>query len=161
MEGIKEEECEKDIHGDERCHTTILHKTSIDKIYGNQFCYKNNSYKDLLYNGQIIKKGEKCPNKYEKNCGIIDTLEQQLCIKNGEKCPLYDIRIGPINENEHYISGIEGKRIIYYDNETYNSPNKKIIGKLILNDEEPCYKFGEKLWKKFIGEEAGQRHLIC
>ena len=68
--------------------------TYIDKINGNYFCYKHISYKELLYNYQIIKKEEQCNNKYPKDCGIIDTLNQYLCIKNNEKCPLYDIGIG-------------------------------------------------------------------
>ena len=60
----------------------------------NIFCYKHISYKDLLNNGQIIKKGEKCPLEYSQNCGRLDTLEQELCIKNTEKCPLYDLGLG-------------------------------------------------------------------
>ena len=41
--------------------TKIVDETDITKINGNYFCYKHISYKDLLYNGQIIKKGEECP----------------------------------------------------------------------------------------------------
>ena len=36
--------------------TKIVDRTDIDRINGNYFCYKKISYKDLLYNGQIIKK---------------------------------------------------------------------------------------------------------
>jgi len=56
--------------------------------------YKYISYKELLYNGQIIKKEEKCVNNYLKDCGTIDTLNQHLCIKNDESCLLYNIGIG-------------------------------------------------------------------
>ena len=42
------------------------------------------------YNGQIIKKGSKCPSDYPINCGILDTLEQELCIEEDEKCPFYE-----------------------------------------------------------------------
>ena len=72
----------------------IVDKTDIRKINGNYFCYKHISYKDLLYNGQIIKKGAECPSQYPKNCGRLDTLEQELCIKYADKCPLYDLGFG-------------------------------------------------------------------
>ena len=48
----------------------VYDETDIKIINGNYFCYKYKSYRDLLYNGQIIKKGSKCPSKYPKNCGI-------------------------------------------------------------------------------------------
>ena len=72
----------------------IVDRTDIVKININMFCYEKKSYKELLYNGQIIKKDESCGDEYPINFGIIDTLEQQLCIKNDEKCPLYDVGIG-------------------------------------------------------------------
>ena len=55
-----------------------------------------------MYNGQIIKKGTKCPSEYPKNCGRIDTLEQELCIKENEKCPLYDAGIGNQTDLDNY-----------------------------------------------------------
>ena len=61
--------------------TEIVDKTNIEKINGYLFCYDHISYKKLLYNGQIIKKEEKCGDEFPKDCGIIDTLEQHLCIK--------------------------------------------------------------------------------
>ena len=88
---------EKDYYysnGRRRSRTKIVDVTDISAINGHLFCYKYISYKDLLYNGQIIKKGETCPQEYQKNCGILDTLEQELCIKNEDKCPLYDLGIG-------------------------------------------------------------------
>ena len=139
--------------------TLIVEKTEIDKINGYQFCYNYISYKDLLYNGQIIKKSENCSGNYPKDCGIIDTLEQHLCIKNDEKCPLYDIRIGE-PENKEFYTFQEGTNI-YYNNDDYNVTNKKIIGNLILNDGIPCFSHNEKLWRKFVNEEAGEGHLMC
>ena len=59
--------------GRRRSRTRIVDVTDITKLNGYLFCYKYISYKDLLYNGQIIKKGETCPQEYQKNCGIIDT----------------------------------------------------------------------------------------
>ena len=140
--------------------TNIVDVSDIEKINGNLFCYKYISYKDLLYNGQIIKKEEFCGDKYPKDCGIIDTLEQHLCIKNNENCPLYDVGIGNPKDTEHYIYD-EGNSNVYYNNEIYNDTNKKIIGKLILNDGQPCFRINEKLWRKFDSDEAGREHLQC
>ena len=66
----------------------IKDETDLKIINGKYFCFKNISYRDLLNNGQIIKKGLECPLEYHKNCGKLDTLEQELCIKEKEKCPL-------------------------------------------------------------------------
>ena len=69
----------------ETYHWAYYDRTNITKINGNRFCYKYISYKDLLNNGQIIKNGTKCPKEYNKTCGRIDTLNQELCIKENEK----------------------------------------------------------------------------
>ena len=124
------------------------YQIDIDRIYGYKFCYNKKEYKDLLNNGQIIKKGEQCGNNYSKDCGIIDSLEQHLCIESYENCPLYDVGIKRKNEadnknKEHYIYNKEGN--IYYNDDTYNAADKKIIGKLILSDGQPCIKEEEKL----------------
>ena len=97
----------------------------------------------------IIKlvKGENCKENY-KNCGIIDTLEQKLCIEQDEECPLYDVRI---KTNEENFNDISYDKVInsniYYNNLNYynNILDKKIIGKLILNNGQPCYDSNEKL----------------
>ena len=138
-------------------------KTEIDKIHGKYFCYEyHNSYKELLYNGQIIKKNEQCKFGY-KNCGIIDTLEQELCIPQNENCPLIDVGIGlenDIHKNDpNYI--FDDVSNIYYNKEDYNIENKKIIGKIILNDGQPCYNSNQQLWRKFIDEEIDDEILKC
>ena len=135
-------------------------KIEFDKISGYYFCYKHISYKDLLYNGQIIKKEQECQGDYPKDCGTIDTLNQHLCIKNNEKCPLYDIRIGETTNKKDYIPLIPNINI-YYNNDNYNEPNKKIIGKLILSDGQPCYRIIEKLWKQFTYDEGSKNHFEC
>jgi len=138
----------------------LIHdKANITKINGNQFCYKFIPYKDLLNNGQIIKQRTECPKEYNKNCGRIDTLNQELCIKEEEKCPLYDIGIGEPPDNISYIYNKESN--IYYNNDNYNEKNKTIIGKLMLNDGQPCYDSNERLWKKFANSEAVATHLNC
>ena len=148
--------------GQIRSRTKILDKANIDMINGNYFCYEEKaSYKTLLYNGQIIKKEKKCGDKYPKDCGTIDTLNQHLCIKSNEKCPLYDVGIGieKIKDSSGY--SINQDADIYYNNEEYNEPNKKIIGKIILNDGQPCYRLNEQLWKKFDSDEVGEEDLKC
>ena len=134
-------------------------KTYIDKINGYKFCYKYISYQKLLYNGQIKKDYQICGKDYPRDCGIIDTLNQHLCIKNDERCPLYDIRIGNLGNNNDYIYNQESN--ISYNNDNYNVSNKKIIGKLILNDGQPCYRLKEKLWRKFVDQEIAENHLVC
>ena len=132
--------------------------TNIDKINGKRFCYKAISYKELLYNGQIIKNGEECPDGYKQNCGIIDTLGQSLCIKIYETCPLYDIGIGQPKDIINYHYNDESN--IYYNNNNYNG-DKKIIGTLILSDGQPCYDINEKLWRKFDSNEVAETYLTC
>ena len=140
--------------------TIIVDRTDINKINGYYFCYRHISYKDLLYRGQIIKREESCNDIYPKDCGTIDTLNQHLCIADNEKCPLYDVGIGePGNSEEYHYN--EKNSNIYYNNEKYRGQNKKIIGKLILNDGQPCYRLDEKLWRIFDSDEAGDEHLKC
>ena len=144
-----------------RSRTIIVDKTNIDKINNNYFCYNHISYKTLLYNGQIIKKEEKCGDKYPKDCGTIDTLNQHLCIKSNENCPLYDVGIGIEEVKDPSVYSIISDADIYFNNKEYNESNKKIIGKIILNDGQPCYRLNEKLWKKFDSDEAGYEDLKC
>ena len=137
----------------------IEDKTEIVFINGVKFCYnKENTYKDLLYNDQIINENETCKNGF-KSCGIIDTLNQILCVENNETCPLYDVKIGyqKDKENEYIYDPMTN---ISYNNENYKG-EKKIIGKIILNDGQPCLSPNEKLWKKFNKKEAGNGHLKC
>ena len=143
----------------EKYDLVIHDKANITKINRKSFCYKFISYKDLLNNGQIIKHGTKCPKKYHKNCGRIDTLNQELCIKGNEKCPLYDIGIGLPPDSTNYIYNKDSN--IYYNNDNYNKTNKTIIGKLILNDGQPCYQSSEKLWRQFSSSERKKTHLNC
>ena len=162
-EGREEEEY---YYSNGRIHsrTKIVDRTDIDKINGLYFCYKHISYRDLLYNGQIIKQNEHCEDntKYNKDCGIIDTLNQHLCIEENENCPLYDVGIGEPENSAIYIYN-DKYSDIYYNNDDYINTitDKKIIGKLILNDGQPCYRLGEKLWRKFDSDEAGDEHLKC
>ena len=137
----------------------IVDKTDLKKINGNYFCYKHISYKDLLYNGQIIKKGDKCPSKFKKNCGRLDTLEQELCINETENCPLYDVGLGSPPDSDNYTYVSSGN--VYYNNGNYNNMNQKIIGKLVLNDGQPCYNETEKLWRQFSSKEAFETNLKC
>ena len=138
-------------------------QNKILKINGNYFCYeKQKSYRELLYDGQIIKQNENCKYGY-KNCGTIDTLKQKLCILIENECPLYDVGIKGGNENYEsdpkYI--YESSSKIYYNSNNYENENKKIIGNLILNEGEPCYNPKEKLWRTFGAKETKENHLKC
>ena len=139
----------------------IKGEKEITKIHNNFFCYqKKKSYKELLYNNQIIKKNEECPLGY-KNCGIIDTLEQKLCMPQGEECPLYDLGLAEDNNvDPNFYIYIDSAKV-YYNKNTYDDINKKIIGKIIFSEKEPCYKIEEKLWRSFIEEEVEKSHLEC
>ena len=134
-------------------------ETNITKLNGKNFCYKHVSYKELLDNGQIRKVEEQYNGDYSKDCGIIDTLNQHLFIKDGEECPLYDTGIGSRPDTTNYVGDTSSN--LYYNNDNYNIANKKIIGKLILSDGQPCYKLNETLWRKFHDKEADEEHLKC
>ena len=160
-EGIKETR----VLGDEdgiAIETIEKGKKEINKINGYYFCYKKiMTYEEFLNNNQIIKKNEKCGDGY-KNCGIIDTLEQELCMPQDSVCPLYDVGIfeKKMNYSSDYIYNINAN--IYYNRYTYNNTNKKIIGKIILNEGQPCYDdINEKLWSSFISNENEKTKLQC
>ena len=157
--GRIEEEYYYNENHERRIKKKIIDETDIKIINKKYFCYKYISYKDLLNNGQIIKNSSECPSEYPKNCGKLDTLKQELCIKDNEKCPLYEIGIGNNPDYKNYI--YDQNSNIYYNNEKYNKINKTIIGSLILNDGQPCYNLHEKLWQKFVSEEAVETHLKC
>ena len=145
-----------------RSREIILDETDITLINGNKFCYnKKKTYRELLNNKQIIKKDENCNENFPKNCGTIDTLEQQLCVSENEDCPLYDIRLNPDNIDENnYDTDTDKNSKIYYNKKNYDN-DKKIIGKLLLNHGTPCYNLNEQLWKHFSDDEAGEEHLKC
>ena len=60
------------------------------KWKNNYFCHRalNERYFELIK----VKRGEECPNYY-RNCGKIDTLDNQLCILSAELCPINYFRI--------------------------------------------------------------------
>ena len=133
----------------------------IKKINGKYFCYNNVSltYIELLNNGQIIKHGTECPEGYQKNCGRIDTLNQELCVRENDKCPLYDVGIGNPPDTINYI--YDQNSNIYYSKTNFNVQNKSIIAIFTLSDGLPCYQSDEKLWRSFISSEAVESHLEC
>ena len=62
-------------------------------------------------------------------------------------------------DSENYI--YDKNANTYYNNDNYNLINKKIIGRLILNEGQPCYNSTEKLWRQFNSEEGFDTHLKC
>jgi len=80
-----------------------------------------------------------------------------------DECPLYDVGI-PEGDNYYKDNAdytYDENSRIYYNKNTYNEPNKKIIGKIVLNEGEPYYLFNEKFWRTLISNEAGESHLKC
>ena len=154
---------------DGRYRTKIVDRKNLNKLNKYLFCYDYKSYKDLLYNDQIRKFGENCPDEYSYDCGIIGTLNQHLCVEgddNGSNCPSYEIGLGveKDSDSESYeYEKEDDKSIIYYskNGENYKKENKKIISKLILNEGQPCFKLSEKLWRIFVGNEVYGDHLKC
>ena len=141
----------------ERVKVTVYDVTDLVKVYGKYFCYDHISYRNLLRNGQIIKKGTECPSQYSKNCGRIDTLNQELCIEEGNNCPLSDVGIDQNYDSENYYY----ENNIYYNKNGFNANNKTIIGKLILSEGQPCYAAKDYLWRKFLSDEAVGTKLEC
>ena len=162
-EGIEDTEYFDDYYNLKVPETKISYKTKIIKINQKYFCYKHMSYKKLLYNDQIRKEDEKYEGIYTKDCGIIDTLNQHLFVEEGKKCPLYDVGIGKQDDltNYYYIEDASTGINIYYNNDNYDNSDKKIIGRLTLSEGQPCYRQEEKLWRKFLSDEAGEGKLKC
>ena len=160
-EGLEDTEYFDDYYNLKVPETKTTYKTDLTKINKKYFCYKPMSYKKLLYNSQIRKEDEEYKGIYTKDCGIIDTLNQHLFIEEGENCPLYDVGIGTPDDSTYYIEDKSGEINIYYNNNNYDKSNKKIIGRLTLSEGQPCYRQEEKLWRKFLDDEAGEGKLKC
>ena len=147
---IKNNEDESDI--------TLSKETNISKIYGKYFYYeKYQIYQELLNNGNIIKNNEQCKDGYQ-NCGIIDTLNQSLCLPTNIECPLNDIEIISDNnstKNDYFNLGYNyvygsNNMIFFYTNKQKTNP---IIGRIILNGNQPCANPVEYCWEKLESYE--------
>ena len=81
------------------------------------------SYYDLLNDGSIIKKNEKCPEN-KKSCGYIDTKQNILCLDKNKECPINYIKIDKTPpEGISNIKTIAGKKEIniYFSNNPYEN----------------------------------------
>lgn len=147
-----------DAINDNDYYETVCPPYYMYKIYGYYFDYtKYKTYEELLNNGNIIKKNSECNNGY-KNCGVIDTLEQQLCLPENISCPINDIQIidsyFDSSINSYKEKGYDFKESPSYlkDQVTFlysnNQTNKSIIGKILLNDYWPCANPTEFSWEK-------------
>ena len=157
-EGVKKKKVSRKSR---RSKSKIVDKTNLNKLNGHLFCYDYKSYRELLYNGQIRR--NECPSQYEKDCGIIDTLNQHLCIEKDEICPTYDLGLDDEEnvKNDLYEYIADAKAYYSRNDNNFFKDNFKIIGKVILNEGQPCYRLSEKLWRKFISKEAVEEHLEC
>ena len=131
---------------------------TIWRIYGKYMDYKKYlTYEQLLNNGNIIKKDLECKEGF-KNCGIIDTLNQQLCLPKNISCPLNDIEI--INQyetlklEEYYDKGYE---IIFGKNDKAfaytNQSDNPVIGRILLNGDKACANSYEISWESLDDDE--------
>lgn len=131
-------------------------KKDYTKFKNKNICAKKKDYyKDLLKNKQIIPKGNNCDERY-RSCGIIDTLDNQLCIKNEEECPINKADIINLrNMNEEQLEKYKNYKSIdmgngyamYYLNE--GNENNKIISIIKLSEGYPCINPGEHVWKSY------------
>ena len=108
-----------------------IYPIKYSKINSKYICIKryNTTYRDLLKLNQTISKNEKCPSNY-KSCGIIDTLERQLCFKIDEKCPITSLFF----KNEYFSNNID---------------NSQILSLFKINQYIPCMHPAEKNWTYF------------
>lgn len=151
-------ELDYDAINDRDYYRTVCPPYYMYKIYGYYFDYtKYKTYEELLNNGNIIKKNSECKNGY-KNCGVIDTLEQQLCLPENISCPINDIQIIDSRFdsliNPYKEKGYDFKESTSYlgDQVTFlysnNQTDKSIIGRILLNGNWPCANPTEFSWEK-------------
>ena len=150
---VDDTEGEDDYSLSNTIHVQLNDPQYIYKIYGQFLDYrKYKTYEELLNSGNIIKKNEKCKEGFT-NCGIIDTLDQQLCLPENVNCPINDIEILDINETElikdyedkgyNSTLGSNNKIFLYSNNQT----DKPIIGRILLSAEQPCANPTEISWE--------------
>ena len=110
------------------------------KINSKYICIKRYSktYRELLKSNQIISIDKKCPLNY-KSCGIIDTLERQLCFKKDEECPI----------TIEYINNLEQDLFFGSDYFPNNIANSQILSFFKINQYIPCMNPAEKNWTYF------------
>ena len=132
------------------CNTISGASRNYTKFNGKKICAtrKGNTYKELSQSNQIIAKNDQCQGKYNKICGIIDTLERKLCVEHNEECPItnelieYETRIN--NYNPVYPENIYN---IYLLNDENNNDNTdKIISFIELGENYPCINPEEKVF---------------
>jgi hypothetical protein len=113
-----------------------IYPIKYSKINSKYICIKryNKTYRELLKSRQIISKNKECPLNY-KSCGIIDTLERQLCFKNEEDCPI----------TAEYFRNTNSNLII--KDKPFNTLNHSQILSLIkIHEYIPCMHPSEKNW---------------
>ena len=132
------------------CNTISGASRNYTKFNGKKICAtrKGNTYKELLQSNQIIAKNDQCQGKYNKICGIIDTLERKLCVEYNEECPITNELI----ENETRINNYNPVypeniyNIYLLNDENNNDNNDKIISFIELGENYPCINPMEKVF---------------
>ena len=143
---------------DEYYEVILSYPKYIYKIYYLFFDYtKYKTYEELLNNNNIIKKDLKCKEGF-KNCGIIDTLDQQLCLPENINCPLNDIKMIYADNTQEFEYYREKGYKFHFCEETAiffsnNQKDKPIIGRIVLNGGQPCANPLEITWEKVEFQE--------
>ena len=98
-------------------------------------------YIDLLKDGSIIPKDQKCPEN-KKNCGYIDTLKNILCLNNKMDCPISYIKIQQTKPTKaQNIKLINGSKInFYFSNNPYPDGEEipYIVNSFKIADSKIC-----------------------
>ena len=121
------------------------------KINSSYFYIKRYSktYRQLLEEKKILPKNTECPSNY-KSCGIIDTLERQLCLEIEEECPINVEYMNNLIYND--INLFLDKENILNENKLHNNnfsydDNNQILSIFKISEGTPCIDPKEKNWK--------------
>jgi len=110
-------------------------KGKVCHAYNTIYFWKGKKYNisktvNYTYLNDAILKDEECPFG-KKNCGIIDSNENQLCIRNNLNCPINYISENKLSNN--YSSVLIGNKTFYYGNNI--TTKRKIIAGLVVDTD--------------------------
>ena len=110
-------------------------KGKVCHAYNTIYFWKGKKYNitksvNYSYLNDAISKDEECPEG-TKNCGIIDSNENQLCLRNNLNCPVNYISEEKLSKV--YSSVLIGNKTFYYGND--DSIKRKIIVGLVADTD--------------------------
>ena len=118
------------------------------------------TYKEILKTKKIISNKETCPENYV-SCGILDTLERQLCVKENEICPINtDTAKNHIFNYFNEKISFPSEYNYYHYNLTDNKTKSYLISNIKVIQFKPCINPNEKFWDyHYILEPEEERCL--